>query len=213
MTNQLSLYNGALRILKSRRLASLTEVREPRLLLDEAWGDGSTHGAVRYCLEGGQWVFARRSVKIDYSPSIDPGFGYRYAFDHPDDYIKPVAICADEYFSQPLLQYIDEGDYWYCALQTIYVTYISNGSTFGLDMSRWPETFVKLVEARLARDIAPNLTNGDRMIDWAEHSYTMALREAASHDAMKQPTRFMPAGKWARSRSGGARRGSLWSGG
>lgn len=212
MTDKLSIYNGALRILKERRLSSLTESREPRRLLDDAYGDGRTEGVVKKCLEVGQWVFARRSVRIDYSPSITPDFGYRYAFDHPEDYVRPAAICTDEYFRQPLLQYTDEGSYWYCDLQTIYVTYISNGPTFGTDMSRWPETFVSLVEASAAREIAGNLTNGDKAMQWAEMAYRSALKSAQSMDAMKQPTRFMPAGSWSAARSAGSGQRSRWNG-
>jgi hypothetical protein len=213
MTTQLSLYNGALRVLKERKLASLTENREPRRLLDDAWQDGVAGGVVRQCLQMGQWVFARRSVMIDYSPSITPDFGYRYAFDHPEGYIKPVSICSDEFGAAPILRYVDEGDYWYTDLQTIYVTYISSGASFGGDMSRWPETFIKVVEAGLAREIAPNLTNSDNAIKWAEAAYKQAMREARSDDAMRGPTRFPPPGTWTTSRHGTGSRNSRWSGG
>lgn len=214
MTDQLSLYNGALRLLKERKLASLTEGRESRRLLDDAWGDGRTYGSVAYCLQDGQWAHARRTVQIDYSPSISPSFGYSYAFDHPTDMVKPVAICSDERMQQPLLQYQDEGSYWYCDLQTIYVTYISNGATFGGDMSRWSEKFVKLVEAHLATEIAPNLTNSDGAIKLADIAYSRAVRAARSDDAMRQPTRFMPPGSWSTARRGGSyHRRSLWNGG
>ena len=213
MTDQLSLYNGALRLLKERRLSSLSEARECRRLLDDAWGDGRTYGSVAYCLQDGQWVFARRTVQIDFSPSITPTFGYRYAFDHPSDMVKPVAICSDQYLTQPLLHYQDEGSYWYCDLQTIYVSYISNGVTFGGDMSRWGEKFVKLVEAHLAMEIAPNLTNSDGAIRLAEAAYLKAIKAARSDDAMRQPTRFLPPGSWVSARGGGGRRRSLWNGG
>lgn len=212
MTDQLSLYNGALRVLKERRLASLSENREPRRLLDDAWADGLSGGVVRRCLQLGQWTFGRRTVMIDYSPSITPDFGHRHAFDHPDDMIMPVSICCDEYMTQPLLHYVDEGDYWYCDLQTIFVTYISSGATFAGDMSRWPETFVKVVEAALAEEIAPNLTNSDSAIKWAYAASERAMREAKSSDAMRQPTRFMPPGSWTMSRAGNGFRRSYWNG-
>jgi hypothetical protein len=213
MTTQLSLYNGALRLCKQRRLATVSEAREPRYLLDDAWGDGGTSsGSVKRCLEAGQWTFATRTALIDYSPSITPTFGLRYAFDKPTDLMKVVALCSDPYFNQPLLDYSDEGDYWYSDLQTIYVKWVSNGATWGLDMSRWPETFVKFVEADLASEIVGNLTQGDGLEADILKKRDMAEREAKAFDAMNKPTRFTPPGSWSQARHGGNQRSSNWNG-
>ena len=40
-SDRLDVYNGALRRLGSRRLASLTENREPRRVLDDIWNNGA----------------------------------------------------------------------------------------------------------------------------------------------------------------------------
>lgn len=141
MATQLSIYNGALRILGERKLASLSENREPRRLLDAAWGAGASEGQIRLCLEMGQWTFATRTVMIDYSPSVDPPFGYRYAFDHPDDLIRTVGVFCDEYCTQPLLQYATERGYWYASQQSIYVQYVSSHASYGGDTSQWTEIF------------------------------------------------------------------------
>lgn len=199
---KLGLYNGALRILKERKLSTLAEAREPRRLLDDAYGDGSTNGAVRYCLEMGQWTFATRSVQIDYSPSVTPSFGYRYAFDRPTDLVRVAAVCQDEYFTAPLLQYVDERNYWYASQQTIYVKYVSNGAIYGADLSLWPESFVKTVEAYLAKEIAPTLTADDKIIQRAFQVWEMEEKKAKSIDAMNKPTSFPPAGAWVSSRHG-----------
>lgn len=211
MATKLSLYNGALRIVKERKLASLSENREPRRLLDDAWGDGSTTGAVKYCLEMGQWTFATRTVQADYSPSVEPDFGYRYAFDQPVDMVRPTGIFCDAYCQQPLLQYSDERRYWYADLPTIYVSYVSNGADYGADLSLWPESFSKLVEAYLAKEIAGNLTQGDGKVQLAEKHWQAAKLDAKSIDAMNKPTRFTPQGSWGRSRRGWSSRNSLWN--
>ncbi len=199
---KLGLYNGALRILKERKLASLSENREPRRLLDDAYGDGSTYGVVRYCLEMGQWTFAMRTVRIDYSPSIEPDFGYRYAFDHPADFVRVAAVCQDEFFNTPLLEYADERHYWYASLQAIFVKYVSNHSSYGADLSLWPESFSKIVEARLAFEIAGSLTQGDDKVRLASAFWKEAKRDAKSIDAMNKPTAFPPVGSWVSSRHG-----------
>ncbi len=212
---QLSLYNGALRLLGERKLASLSENREPRRLLDEAWGDGSTGGSVRRCLEMGQWTFATRGVMIDYSPSITPSFGYRYAFDQPSDMVKVSAFCADEYFNSPITQYVDESGYWYCDYQTVYVRYTSNGANYGTDLTRWPETFADLVQADLANEIVMGLTQGDAKAQAIYNMRERALTVARSADAMNKPTAFFPVGQWQSARRGnpnrGRNRGGSWS--
>ena len=60
MTDKLSIYNGALSILGERRLASLTENREPRYKLDDVWDNNF----VRRLLQMGQWQFAQRTVQL-----------------------------------------------------------------------------------------------------------------------------------------------------
>ena len=81
MTSKLTLFNGALRLLGERRLASLTEDRPARRYLDDAWDDGLVDDA----LEQGFWNFATRTVQMTASTSVEPEFGYRYAFQKPDD--------------------------------------------------------------------------------------------------------------------------------
>jgi hypothetical protein len=203
---KLGLYNGALRVLRERKLASLTENREPRRLLDDAWGDGSTNGVVRYCLEMGQWTFATRTVEIDYSPSVTPSFGYDYAFDQPTDLVRTIGVFCDEDCSTPLLQYADERRYWYAYLQTMYVKYVSNHASYGADLSLWPENFSKIVEARLALEIAGNLTQGTDKVTLADRHWKEAKKEARSFDAMNKPTAFFPEGAWSQSRRGRSRR-------
>ncbi|HET99682.1 MAG TPA: hypothetical protein ENH89_04810, partial [Aurantimonas coralicida] len=66
-TDQLALYNIALAAVGERSIASLTEGREPRRLLDEIWNRGA--GAIEYFLEQGYWNFAIRTVQIDRSTS------------------------------------------------------------------------------------------------------------------------------------------------
>lgn len=199
MVDKLSVFNDALRICKERRLATLTDNREARRALDDVWGDGSTTGAVKHCLQLGQWTFATRTAQVDYSPSISPSFGYRYAFDQPSDLVKVAAVCQDEWFKVPLLEYADERQYWYADLQTIYVKFISNGATYGADLSLWPESFAKFVATYLANEIVGSLT-GNAEADRVGKMWKDAMVSAKSLDAMNKPTAFMPTGSWVRSR-------------
>jgi len=201
MTTRLTLYNGALRLLGERKLASLAENREPRRLLDDAWDDGAVNGA----LEAGQWFFACRGMQYDYSPSVEPPFGYRRAFNKPGDFVRTMAVCQDEYFNVPVTAYSDEAGFWYADLDTLFIKYVSNDAAYGNDMSRWPQTFVKYLEACLARDIVMALKqNKTAWVDSIQLAKDL-LVEAKSQNAMAEPAKFLPASSWVAARAGAGR--------
>lgn len=198
MASKLSLYNGALRLLGERKLASLTENREPRRVLDDAWDSD----ALRYCLEQGLWNFATRTVELTYSPSVDPDFGYQYAFDKPTDFVRLVGISLDEYFASPFNSWTDEAGFWFCDNDTIYVRYVSDDASYGADYSLWPETFAKYVEGFLAMEVAPRILQNAAKEDKIDKMLRKLLTDARSKDAMNEPTKFLPPGSWSRSRAG-----------
>lgn len=208
---KLALFNSALRLCRERKLSALTDAREPRRLLDDAYGDGSTTGAVRRCLELAQWTFAMRTVQIDYSPSVTPPFGFRYAFDYPSDFVRLCGIYQDEFCQVPLTLYSAERAYWYCDLQTIYVQYVSNHTSYGADMSLWPENFAKTVAADLAHEIVGNLTSDKAIRDDVIAEWRFWKKEAANIDAANRPTKRPPQGSWLNARRINAWR-DRWSG-
>lgn len=196
MATQLELYNDALRLIGERKLSSLTEAREPRRVLDDAYT-----GAVKYCLEKGYWKFAARTTKLLYSPSVNPSFGYLKAYEKPTDCVKLVKICQDEFFGIPLLEYSEEGNFWYGHNDDVYVQYISNHITYGADLSLWTETFSRYVGLYLAVEVAPRLVPAadiGRLMGDRER----ALSDAQAKDAMQGPTMFMPSGLWGSARGG-----------
>jgi hypothetical protein len=197
--DKLSLYNDALTLCGERMLASLTENRESRRLLDQAWASG----AVDFCLETGQWNFAVNSIKLEYSPSVEPPFGYRYAFDKPVDYIRTMAVCCDEYFQEPLLRYIDEAQYWFSDYDTIYVRYVSNLDEYGMNMGKWSPTFSEMVSSYLAKKVVTKLTQDVAKWKMVDDDFKARRLEAKSNDAMMEPTKFMPRGSWVRARTAG----------
>lgn len=194
MTTRLDIYNGALRILGERRLASVTENREPRRLLDDVWDAD----AIKTCLEQGQWKFAIRTVEITYTPSIEPDFGYQRAFTKPTDLVRVVGLSAEPYFNNPLTRYVDEAGYWFSDYDTLYVRYVSDDDEYGRDLSLWPESFTKYVEYYMASEILPNLTASQAKEERVSRDMKKALVEARSRDAMAGPTQYLPLGGWSR---------------
>lgn len=207
-TNTLSLYNGALRLIGQAALVSLIEDVESRRVLDEVYDN-----ALLYCLEQGYWNFAVRTVEIGNDPDLVPAFGYTYAFDKPDDWLRTVELSADETFADPLLNVTDETDYWHANVDPIYVRYISKDAEVGLDLTRWPQTYVKAVEAWLAHEICERITKSTTKLDMVDKLWKRRISDARSKDAMNEPARFPPVDTWVRSRWGrggrGRRRGGL----
>ena len=154
MASRLGIYNDALGMIGERELANLTENREPRRKLDSVWN----RGFVDFVLSRGYWNFATRTLKLDFSTSITPAFGYLRAFDHPTDYIRLVSISEDEYFNDVLNRYVDEGAYWYADGDILYIRYVSNDASFGGDLSKWPEQFAEYAASHMAVKALPRLT-------------------------------------------------------
>lgn len=197
MASKLSLYNDALLILGERKLASLAEAREPRRALDDAYDK-----ALDFCLEQGFWNFAMRAVQIDSSASVVPTFGFNHAFTKPDDFIRMYRLSAYEQLDPPLLDIVDEPNYWYANCDPLYVKYISDDIAYGQDLSIWPETFADYVANRLAIKTCKRITGKDPGEDLIR-AEKKARMDARAKDAMNEPPGFPPRGTWVRSRGGG----------
>lgn len=204
MTTKLKLYNRALLYCRERQLAALTDNSPSRRALDAVWDSGYFISRV---LEMGFWNCAMRTVLADYTPSVEPSFGLARAFAKPDDWVRTYALSADEYFTEPLRQYTDEGGYWFAEYDELYVQYVSSSDAYGGDLSRWPESLATAAAYLLAYDAAPALGLPETRIDKLEQDKEKAFLMAKSTDAMNQPTALKPMGGWeaSRSRRGGRR--------
>ncbi|MCW5747735.1 MAG: hypothetical protein KIT36_16220 [Alphaproteobacteria bacterium] len=198
-TTKLAVYNGTLRLLGDDRLASLSENREPRRVLDDLWDEH-----VRACLEAGSWNFALRSIQVGSDPDVALGFGFQFAFEKPDDWLRTAALSADESFALPLTDYADEAEYWKANVEPIYVRYVSDDAAFGMDTTRWTPSFSLFVQSHLAAELAAHHRN-------AQFGDLDRLRQrrrgdALAKDALGQAPQFAPRGSWVRTRWGSAAR-------
>lgn len=201
MTDKLTLYNNALvQHLGERSLASLTEAREPRRVLD-----ANFDGVVRFCLERKFWNFGYRTVEMDASTTVVPTFGFLYAFKMPDDWVRTRKISAVPSFAQPLLQVAEEAGYWYANLAPIYVQYNSIDPLYGLDMGRWPESFADYVALRLASRSCQKVKGNDDLLKGPNGLLERekdAYKIASSICAMNEAIGFAPMSPWVRARRG-----------
>lgn len=202
MTSKLTIYQGACAAIGSRKLASLTEDRLTRRELDGVF----SRGGIRTCLKAGQWNFAMRTVQLDYSPSVEPDFGFQRAFDKPTDWVRTCGVASDEYFKAPLTDYVDEAQFWYADLDTIYVRYVSDDTDYGMDYSKWPDDFARYVEAWFGLQIHDRVVNNAEKKDELKKDVKRLLTEAKARDAMDEATAFLPPGSWSSARRGNSSR-------
>lgn len=159
---------------------------------------------IKRCLEQHTWGFATRTQQIDYDPTINPVFGYKYAFRKPVDFIRSCDISADEFFSAPFLNFQDDPEYWFCELTKIYVRYVSIDDKYGNDLSIWSGSFCSYVEYYLASKLAIALTKSESMREELNRMTRVSLSDAQNKDAVEQPTKFLPMGRWATARLAGS---------
>lgn len=202
MADKLSLYNAALRELGERRLASLSEPREPRRVLDDIYDQ-----EVAYCLGEGFWTFMVRTAQMDASDTVTPEFGFLFAFVLPTDWLRTVTMSASQTLSPPFFDNdatIETG-YVYTNWTPIYLQYVSNDALYGLNLGAWPAAFTDFVAKRLARQACVAITGKRDMLGGPEGLIEVerkARLNARSKDAMNLPVKFAPTQTWVRARRG-----------
>lgn len=198
---KLHVYNRALFHLGSRQLASLTEAREPRRVLDALWGSGDR--AVKLALERAEWNFALRAVVMDHDAGIDPVFGFSKAFAKPNDFRRLAALSHEPDFVRPLTtqDYQDEGGYWFANVETLYARYVSDDDGYGMNGAGWSESFTEYLSAWLAAQACERITNSTTKRGDLYALAEETLRQARGHDAMQEGVKFPPAGSWVRART------------
>lgn len=196
MTDQLSLYNGALLKLGEARLSALSDEGKSRRAFDEAYAK-----TVKGCLEAAFWNFALRLSELTTSPSVGSNYGYQYVFDKPDDWLRTAGVTSDGYGKMPLFNYDDRSSFILADVQKVYLNYISNDPDYGMDLGLWPQTFVDYVECSLAVATCEDITGSSEKKDRLEKAQAKAKTKASNNDALNEAvTKFAPTGRLVQSR-------------
>lgn len=198
MSSRLLVYKGACRHLGETPFEALDDNSPLRHALDDVWDDAG----VRKCLDQGQWNFATRSARLEYDPNITPEFGYQYAFEKPEDFVRTTSVCTDEFFQSPLRDYRDEILYWWAGQEQLFVRFVSDHADYGGNIGVWPESFASFVQAWFALQVTALATYASKKADMEETTAKLLLT-AQNRDAMETPSPRKPIGSWASSRLGG----------
>lgn len=199
--SRLSIYNAALRYLEERKLASLTENREPRRYMDDEFSENNL-----FCISQGNWNFAMRLVRLEASETQIPNFGPAFAFPKPIDWNHTFQIADNESFNPLLRDWTDQHGFWYADITPIYVAYTSQDPNYGLNMGMWTPPFIEYVAARLAWLCAPRLKQNDAKVERIEKIMEKTKAKAINKDSQDLPPGSLSYGTWVQSR---APRGSI----
>ena len=195
----LAIYNDALLILGQDKLPSGTADSPNRTRLDTTL----EAGVVEDVLEDTEWKFGVKSVEITYDLSVDPPWGWDYALQKPADLLRISGLFSDEMMRHGIKDYVDEGDYFYCGYDTIYLRYIS--SDWVSSAAAWPTYFARLVAAKMAYNAAPVIAPA--LIEHARNVYFQRKDAGMGNDAVQSPPQVIQQGDWVTSRYRGGYRG------
>lgn len=198
MASQLALYRAAAGIIKHRPPDSLVEDTEIVNLLNLEYAN-----VIAFCLEQGLWNFALRAIALGASVDVEPSFGYTYAFERPDDFVRLNAISHNEMFYPTIEAYVIEGEYWFAFCNPLFVSYLSNGTSFGNNLGSWPASYQRYVEYELACRVAPHLTAMNiQELGQLDKMRRNAMDNAKANDALEQPAQRPPPGRLVTARYG-----------
>ena len=198
MPDKLEVMNRVLIKLGQRPLSSLSDSRPEQRAIDRVYDS-----AVQKLIEGAFWKFASKSSELQQSDTAATQFGYQFAYELPEDYVRIIRICDNERFRPTLIDFLIENGYIFCDCSPLYLQYVSNDETHGYDPGNWPASFADAVVDELAYRTAPFLAGaGAQKIEQLEKEAKRSFYIAKGRDCVNQPESFMPAGRLVRARSG-----------
>ncbi len=208
-TTKLQLYKRACILMEQTPISALTDAVESRRRLDDHYDD-----ALAWLMEQGFWRCGMRTVEITQNEAVSPAFAFEFAHDMPSDFVKKYVISASEFLDPPLDEqsagnaYLIEGGYLWANVTPVYMRYLSNDSSYGLDLTRWTEGMANAVAHELAARAAPFVT-GSKELANELHDDALALAgRAGTFDAMQQTTQATREGRWTKNRFASNRGGN-----
>lgn len=206
MSTQLSVFNGALRLLGEASIDDVDDTNKPAPALRDAWED-----VVRYALEVHNWNFASKRAELQ-RITATPAHSYDYYYAKPSDWQRTISIrdIADDH-GETIIYSVDEGggDEYpkgliATSVSSIFMRYIS--SDYMTKVGNWPETFARFVSSLLAEETCSEITGNNSKMDYIEGKIRRRKHDAINWDAAMNQPRFTRPGRLVLSRYGASTR-------
>lgn len=196
MTTKIQVYNQALSRLGPVRLASLVENRPERIVFDQHYDE-----VVQEVLESGLWFFALRTQ--EWTPDIDAtdSINGQFVYNIPADYVRLRKISPDQAQVSEDLSYRREGETILSDHSLLYVTFVSNDASYGLNLAAWPQLFANTVADYLALRSNLPITKDRGTTNDLEQKAARSLAKARRVDAVDERIKLKQPGTWIQSRS------------
>ena len=176
--DQLAIYNGALQLIGSRRLASLNEDRETRYELDEIWDLKPSY----YCGELVKPLFATKLVKLA-SPTTSTVHDYEYVHTLPSGYVDIVSLHQDGKLDQRVERFVRDANTILCELPIVYLRYVEKSLLD--DLNNWNASFTRLIIAYMAFELSERIKPD--VLDKVSQVYQERLKIAVESNQGDEP--------------------------
>ena len=186
MGDKLTIFRGAARLLGDGSIASLSEMNNKRLALEEAWTP-----SVNFMLEQAFWNFALRDVSLDADTDLEPLFSWDNSFSKPSNWIQTTAISDQPDYRYGFEDFQDRPGVWYANVATLYVSYVSDEAEYGWNIGAWRQSFCKALEAYLAFECGLPISNDKSNRNDLWTLYKSRLSAAKSKDALDEAVQHL----------------------
>lgn len=176
--NEVMIANVALLSLGQEMITSLTQNDENARRVNAIFNQ------VVEELEANDWFFNRAEVRRITKDGTDPSYGkFDYRFEIPSEVLFIRGVC-DQYSEDIRYEFERVGQYIHSNQSPIYLLYNERviRSNSKPDISKMPLWFHRLISARIAYIIAPNMTENQRIRQKAELEWQAAYLSAREHN-------------------------------
>lgn len=179
MADKLGLYNQALDLIGEKRLAHLSHGRVARHALDDEYA-----AVLAECLAQGMWYFAMRTAAASSTSLPTPAHGFTYAYTVPSDCVRTFQLFDSASTLAAQQDAVEISGVYLSRKTPLYVRYVSNGASYGGNLTIWPQTFTRYAYAVLASKVCYTLTRSAEMCKDVQATADAWLLQARAADAV-----------------------------
>lgn len=161
---------------------------------------GSMAEGARFLLGKGQWRFSLRTVTLSANAET-PSAGYGYAFDQPDDMLRPVWFYQQFGHARRDVEYRSEDGQLHADIEEPVLRYVS--TALGLDSTLWTDGFMSALQSYLGMKEAlatPDVPGA--VLQARQQAYERMMRQAEIQDDALERPRVDRVGRFVAARGG-----------